>query len=122
MNLTIIPTFCITLDGRRRMGNFVVAMPKRAYAGAFGNDSTSSSSKLIGSGSVHNDLVAIHMASRLSEKLQMSIFCSCNLDEGRPEAALGGETEIYLLQSRAAALAEKEIGQILQRPENIFSP
>jgi Proteasome assembly chaperone 4 len=95
------------------MGSFVVAMPKKQYAGAFGTDS-SSASKLIGSGSVHNDLVAINMSSRLSEKLQMAIFCSCNLDEGRPEAALGGETEMFMLQSRAAALAEKEIGQILQ--------
>lgn len=93
------------------MGSFVVATPKRTYKGAF--DDSNSVSKLIGTESVHNDLVTINMASRLSEKLQMAIFCSCNLDDGRPDTALGGETEMFLLQSRAAAIVEREIARLL---------
>lgn len=101
---------------QRFMGSFVVATPNRSYKGAF--DDSNAASKLIGTESVHNDLVALNMASRLAEKLHMAIFCSCNLDDGRPDGALGGETEMYLLQSRAAAIAEREIVRILTADTN----
>lgn len=99
------------------MGNFVVGMPRASYKGAFSEDA--SSSKLIGSGQAHNDILAQQLAGRLSQRTGLAVFCSCSLDDDRlPNTILGGEVEISIFQSQVVGLVEREVGRLLLKEDS----
>jgi Proteasome assembly chaperone 4 len=72
------------------------------------------SSKLIGSDSEESEMVARHMASRLSHKLGVAVFVSCSFDEIRGQGMDADEFDEDSLQQRAAAAAEQEIHRLLK--------
>jgi len=107
------------------MGPLVVGMPRMKYKGAFSEEQQASVSKLIGSsssddvgdGGIQNTRIASQLADRLSQRLQMAIYCSCSLEGSNMPLIPGsddGVMEQQMLRSRAGALAEKEIGRILE--------
>jgi hypothetical protein len=101
------------------MGPVVVAMPRSKYQGAFSAHSESPVSHLIGSGNSDDQLLAGQMASRLSQKHNIAVFCSCQLVEDVDSMSMGEQgwsmgMDRDLLSYRAAALAEKEIGRRIQ--------
>jgi hypothetical protein len=90
------------------MGPFLVALPRKTYAGAFATDV--SLSKLIPAADVDTDLLASQIAGRLSQQLQMAVFVSCSFDDH----ILGGAVlEPLLLRQRTVPLAEQRICQLL---------
>ena len=104
------------------MGPLVVGMPRNKYKGAFADGGASSLSKLVGSGNdawegIQDTRIASQVADRLSQRLDLAVFCSCNLEgPGTPEIpGCDGAIEQQMLRSRAGALAEREIGRILSR-------
>ena len=94
------------------MGQFLVAMPRTKYQGAFSSDRDASSSLLIGSASSEDQMLASQMACRLTQKTGKAVFISCQLSTGEDEWVAGLDRE--MISHRAAALAEKEIWRILQ--------
>lgn len=72
------------------------------------------SSKLIGSDNDESEMVARHMASRLSQKLGIAVFVSCSFDELRRQGLDADEFDEDSLQQRAAAAAEQEIHCLLK--------
>lgn len=98
----------------RNMGPVVISMPQIQYRGAFASVADgASSSKLIGDGNTHNEMIAQQMSSRLSQRLGIAVLVSCTLIDGAPPLANEG-MDIELINSRAAALTEKEIYRILK--------
>lgn len=95
----------------RIMGPLIVSLPRTKYQGAFSED-TPSSSKLIPSEDMESELLASHMASRLSQQLQMAVFVSCHFENDTSE--VGESVERYMLRRRAMTLAEERICQILK--------
>jgi len=103
------------------MGPLVVGMPRNTYRGAF-SDEQASVSKLVGSsddagGGIQNTRIASQLADRLSQRLKIAVFCSCNLEGPNTPILPGGEgtMEQQMLRSRAGALAEREIGRVLAK-------
>lgn len=94
------------------MGPLIVAMPRTKYSGAFG-DQEPSTSKLIGTESEDDEMIGRQMASRLSQRTGYSVLVSCSF-AGAPEMAKQG-VDPSSIQHRAAALAEREIGRLLQQ-------
>lgn len=94
------------------MGPLVVAMPRSKYQGAFSDNVEVSTSKLVGSENEDYEEIARQMASRLTKKLGIAIFASCNF-EGGPQVAVEGIDQGMVIH-RAAALAEREIARILK--------
>jgi Proteasome assembly chaperone 4 len=126
--------------GAPTMGPLVLAMPRTNYQGGFGTAITKGTkepacSSLIG-GSDDDQLLAHQMASRLSLRSGMAIFVSCQLssmssmstlssfglpihnnlisDDHLNFSSLDATT---MISQRAAALAEKEIWNILQQQQ-----
>ena len=104
------------------MGPLVVGMPRNKYRGAFSDEGASSLSKLIGSsddvgGGIQDTRIASLVVDRLSQRLDLAIFCSCNLEGPSTPVIPGcdGVMEQQLLRSRAGALAEREIGRMLAK-------
>jgi len=101
------------------MGPLVVGMPRNKYKGAF-SEETSPVSKLVGSsddvgGGIQNTRIASLVADRLSHRLKLAVFVSCNLEGQTPTVpGCDGVMEQQMLRSRAGALAEREIGRILE--------
>lgn len=106
------------------MGPLVVSMPRTDYRGAFSSDGGSGSassggsaatSKLVGCSDDEEEMTARQMSSRLSTRLRIPVFVSCSLDASTaPQMAIEGIDQ-GMVQQRAAALAEKEVYQILSR-------
>jgi Proteasome assembly chaperone 4 len=131
--LIISRAFCHTASNRS-MGPLIVAMPRNRYQGAFSgttscsNNSNSSgsmeslaSSKLIGGsgsdeqGCEDEETIARQMASRLSHRLGVSVLISCNFQDNNSSSnILSQGLDRDMLQHRAAALAEREIYQLLK--------
>ena len=104
------------------MGPLVVGMPRNKYKGAFSDAGASPLSMLVGSGidagaGIQDTRIASQVADRLSQRLDLAVFCSCNLEgPGAPVIpGCDGALEHQMLRSRAGALAEREIGRILSR-------
>lgn len=97
------------------MGPLVVAMPRTKYQGAFSTSSEASTSKLISSNDgIQSELIASQTADRLSQRLGMAVFVSCSLEDTPIVAGCDGIIEQQMLRSRAGALAEREVGRLLQ--------
>lgn len=103
------------------MGPLVVGMPRNTYRGAF-SDEQASVSKLVGSsddsgGGIQDTRIASQLADRLSQRLKLAVFCSCNLEGPDTPMIPGceGAMEQQMLRSRAGALAEQEIGRVLAK-------
>ena len=103
------------------MGQVLVSMPRTNYKGAFGTGSNEPScSQIIGSASGEDQMLASQMASRLTTRSGMAIFVSCQLSASAASAGGGGGGQWIVgldsdvLSHRGAALAEKEIWNILQ--------
>ena len=92
------------------MGPLIVAMPRTQYQGAFSAEA--SSTKLVGSDFEDEEIACRQMASRLSSKLGVSVFCSSSLSNTPGPASQG--VDPTMIQNRAAALAEKHVYQLLQ--------
>lgn len=104
------------------MGPLVVGMPRNKYKGAFSDVGASPLSMLVGNGTdagagIQNTRIASQVADRLSQRLDLAVFCSCNLEGPDTPVIPGcdGALEHQMLRSRAGALAEREIGRILSR-------
>ena len=93
-------------------------MPRTNYKGAFASESgvDPSTSKLVGSESEEDEMIARQMGSRLTKRLGIAIFISCSLEVGAPAVARDGVDE-KLIQHRAAAIGEREIYRILKEKE-----
>lgn len=104
----------VLLASNLSMGPFVVAMPRSSYQGAFSADGPTS--KLIGaaSGDIQSEMIACHMAERLSNRLQMAVFVSCSLEDPPSLMGCDGTMERHMLRSRAGALAEREVFRRLE--------
>lgn len=92
------------------MGPLFVAMPRSNYLGAFSN-AESPSSKLIGCEDDEEEMIARQMASRLSQKVGIAVLVSCSFS-GAPAIPFQG-VDRSMINHRAAALAEKEVKQLL---------
>ena len=92
------------------MGPLISAMPRTRYSGSEVDPSTS---KLIGCESEDDEMIARQMSARLSQRLGVAIFISCNFD-GAPVMAKEGVDE-KMIKHRAAALAERELHAILKQ-------
>eukprot|EP00977_Amphora_coffeiformis_P017566 scaffold5787_cov157-Amphora_coffeaeformis.AAC.10 len=95
------------------MGPLMVAMPRIAYQGAFSSDG-SATTKLVGSDDEDEELTCRQMASRLTAKLGVSVFCSCSLTTGAAMPTGMDPTTASWMPQRAAALAEKHVYQMLK--------
>jgi hypothetical protein len=121
---------CLVAATNLSMGPLLVAMPRTQYRGAFSDSTEASTSKLIGGGdggagdghegmttstsdAAGTEMMARQMAARLAQRLGVSVFVSCSLTEGAPATATEG-VDREMIQHRAAALAEREIGRLLQ--------
>jgi Proteasome assembly chaperone 4 len=126
--------------GAPTMGPLVLAMPRTSYQGGFGTAITKGTkepacSSLIG-GSDDDHLLAHQMASRLSLRSGRAIFVSCQLSSPSSLATLSSlglpihnnmisDDDVNfssldattMISQRAAALAEKEIWNILQQQQ-----
>ncbi len=100
------------------MGQVLVSMPRTNYKGAFGTGSKEpSSSQIIGSSSSEDRMLASQMASRLTTRSGMAVFVSCQLSSTADSGGGGTWTDgmdSEIMSHRAAALAEKEVWNILQ--------
>lgn len=97
------------------MGPLLVAMPRTKYQDAFSSDTEASTSKLIGGDREDDEMIGRQMASRLSQRLGISVLVSCSLAGAPANMAASQGVDEALIQHRAAALAEREIGRILQK-------
>lgn len=98
--------------GIPKMGPLVVAMPRTKYQGLGGNESACS--QLINSENDEEMMMGWQMASRLSKKLGIAIFCSCSFGFVASDAILQGSSLSDEEETiKAAALAEKEVGSII---------
>ena len=119
----------------------MVAMPRTRYQGAFA-DPDGSSSKLVGTttdadadavadfdtgqqqqqqeDATETEMIARQMATRLSQRLQRPIFCSCSFQHP-PEGLETGVVDPNMVRQRAAALAEKRIREILSSSQEQVS-
>ena len=105
------------------MGPLFLAMPRVRYQGAFASSIDVPTSKLISStDGIESELIASTIAARLSQRLQMAVYCSCSLEDTPIIAGCDGVLEQQLLRSRAGALAEKEIVRLLQEKIVITKP
>ena len=101
------------------MGQVLISMPRINYQGAFGTGSNEPScSQIIGSASSEDLMLATQMGSRLTMRSGMAIFVSCQLSSSEGKGGGGGSwtegIDSDVLSHRGAALAEKEIWNILQ--------
>ena len=98
--------------GLPKMGPLVVAMPRTKYQGLGGNESACS--QLISGENDEEMMMGWQMASRLSKKLGIAIFCSCSFGIIDSGALLQGDNSFDGVETiKAAALAEKEVGNII---------
>ena len=101
-------------------GPLVLAMPRIYGAGS----GAPSATQLLGGASEEDAVVGHQMATRLSGRTGIPVYVSCSLHSSPPTAAgpagtgpgPGGDVPGFggSLSQRAAALAEKEVGKILQ--------
>jgi len=101
----------VTWTGKPPQGHCTVAMPRASsYKGAFSDGLRElPSSQIIGGGSTDAQVLASQMASRLSAKLSMAVFVSCQLT-----SEVGTQSdESSRHPPLAAAAAEKEIFKAL---------
>ncbi|CAJ1946839.1 unnamed protein product [Cylindrotheca closterium] len=98
--------------GKPPQGQCTVAMPRTiAYKGAFATGAKDlPCSQIIGGGSTDAQVLASQMASRLSAKLSMAIFVSCQLANGISAQS----DQSSSVPPLAAAAAEKEIIKVIQ--------
>lgn len=98
--------------GLPKMGPLVVAMPRTKYQGLGGNESACS--QLISGENDEEMMLGWQMASRLSKKLGIAVFCSCSFGFDASDIVLqGGNLSDGVETIEAAALAEKEVGNII---------
>jgi hypothetical protein len=98
------------------MGPFMVAMPRTNYTGAFATNEAATT-KLIGGDNEDEELLCRQMASRLSTKLGIAVFCSSALNASIHHSLQGmvvGGEDLSLIQHRVAALTEKKVYELLQ--------
>ena len=106
----IFAYYAFTARALPSMGPLMLAMPRTQFQGAFAADVPST--KLVGGDSEDEEMSCRQMASRLSRKLGVSVFCSSNLSRTAGPSSQGMDPS--LIQHRAAALAEKRVYEILK--------
>lgn len=99
-------------NGKPAQGHCTVAMPRvTLYKGAFAaGPKDQPCSQVIGGGSTDDQVLSSQMASRLSAKLSMAIFVSCQLAN---EISTQSD-EQSIVPPLAAAAAEEEIIKLVQ--------
>ena len=95
----------------------MVAMPRSNYKGAFSAPKDVPTSKLIGDQAEDSEMMARQMASRLSQRLGIPVFVSCSF-ANTPSSFVEGVDE-GMVQQRAAALAERQVWQMLKEKLSI---